>query len=131
MFGYSCQGEFSPDGPTESSVGPGTAPYRLLRKADLPEIWQPIPIKNIGIELPDTPWGRSYFAWATRELRLRENSSAARGAGSEDAPGVMLVSMANFREPGDARAAAILCLQTLLSEGRPPRDHVLQILQQG
>jgi len=126
MFGYSCQREFSPDGPTESSVGPGTAPYRLLCKADLPDIWQPIPVKNIGIELPDTPWGRSYYAWAIRELRLRENI-----AGSEEVPGVMLVSMANFREPEDARAAAVMCLQTLLAEGRPPREHVVQILRQG
>ena len=126
MFGYSCQREFSPDGPTESSVGPGTAPYRLLCKADLPDIWQPIPVKSIGIELPDTPWGRSYYAWAIRELRLRENI-----AGSEEVPGVMLVSMANFREPENARAAAVMCLQTLLAEGRPSREHVVQILRQG
>ena len=126
MFGYSCQGEFSPDGPTESSFGPGTAPYRLLCKADLPDIWQPIPVKSIGIELHDMPWGRRYYAWAIRELRLRENI-----AGSEEVPGVMLVSMANFREPEDARAAAVMCLQTLLAEGRPPREHVVQILQQG
>ena len=126
MFGYSCRGEFSPDGPTECSVGPGTAPYRLLCKADLPDIWQPIPVKSIGIGLSDTPWGRSYYAWAIRELRLRESI-----AGSEEVPGVMLVSMANFREPEDARAAAVMCLQTLLAEGRPPRDHVVQILQQG
>ena len=125
VYAYNCNGAFEQDGPTEESLRPGAAPFRLLRKADLPSKWQPIPARNIGIELPDTPWGRTYFAWATRELRRREAS-----AEEEELPGVMLVSMANFREPDEPRAAATQCLRTLLAEGRPPREHVLQLLHQ-
>ena len=125
MFSYNCNGEFKQDGPTTESLGPGTAPSRLLRKADLPDDWQPIPVKSIGIELRDTPWGRTYFAWATRELRLREDTAEGK-----DCPGVMLASMANFREPEDPRAAAAQCLRLLLAEGRPPREHIFQLLHQ-
>ena len=125
MVSYNCNGEFKQDGPITDSLGPATAPFRLLRKADLPDKWQTIPVKSIGIELPDTPWGRAYFAWATRELSLRQDTAEGK-----DCPGVMLVSMANFRELQDFRAAAARCLRTLLAEGRPRREHVSQLLHQ-
>ena len=124
MFCYSCDGDFVQDVPAASSLGLGMAPFRLLRKDDLPACWRPIPVNSIGIELPDTPWGRAYFAWATGELRRIEDDPDNAGY-----PGVMLVSMANFREPGAPKTAAAQCLRSLLAEGRPPKEHVFQLLQ--
>ena len=75
----------------------------------------------LGIELPDTPWGRAYYGWAIGVL--------AELPVDDTRVGVMLSSMANFREPQDSRLEAARCLRSLLEAGRPPLDHVVQVLR--
>ena len=68
----------------------------------------------VAVELPDTPWGRCYYAWAVQQLQaLPEDSSALP---------VMVSSMHDFRGVGadQRRADAAECLRALLATGKPP-----------
>ena len=110
--------------PVRNSLADGCPAFGLLSREDLPERWRALPpTARLGVEVPDTPWGRTYYAWAVAEL--------ARAPTDTDNLGVMLTSMADFRAPGDARAEAARCLRALLETGKPPRDHVVQVLGRG
>ena len=122
MFAYECDAHAVPTDAVHPSLGPDTAPFRLLQQTDLPDRWRAISVERLAVELPDTPWGRAYYAWAVNKLREMEAGSG---------PAVMLVSMANFREPLCARAEAAACLRCLLVRGTPPPEHVLQIVHAG
>jgi hypothetical protein len=123
MFSYDCHGELPQDEPIGQSLGEHTAKFKLLHKSDLPARWRPIAADKLAIEVPDSPWGRKYFHWGTQQLQRLEGTAANHGF-----PGLMLVSMHNFREPEDARGQAALCLRNLLDNGTPPREHVIQLL---
>ena len=121
MFAYDCDAHAVPNAAVHPSLGPDTAPFRLLQRADLPDRWRAIPVDRLAVELPDTPWGRAYYAWAVSKLEDMEPGSG---------PAVMLVSMANFREPLCASTEAAACLRCLLDRGTPPPGHILQIVHE-
>ena len=94
-----------------SSLGPGTPSFRLWRFSELPEEWQrgpgqsqlaiaaestSIPVHALdcytAVELPDTGFGRHYYAWAVQQLEAASSRSgllpvmlSAQGPGSKDA----------------------------------------------
>ena len=72
------------------------------------------------MEVPDTLWGRIYYAWAVAEL--------ARTPTDTDKLEIMLTDKADFRAPGNARVEAARCLCALVETGKPPIDHVIQVL---
>ena len=76
----------------------------------------------VAVELPDTPWGRSYYALVCQQLFAVENHA-------ERVP-CMLCSMADFRGPEQgAKSATADCLRSLLTRGRPPL-HFARFLDQ-
>ena len=123
MFSYEFHGELPQDEPLVQSLGEHTAKFKLLHKSDLPARWRPIAAEKLAIEVPDTQWGRKYFHWATQELQRIEGTAVDHGF-----PGIMLVSMHNFREPENAYRQAALCLTSLMEDGTPLREHVVQLL---
>ena len=101
MYSHECHGELPREGPIVQGLGEDRARFRLLHKSDLAAKWSAIPAEQLAVELPDTPWGRSYLHRAAQELQRLQGTPAQHGY-----PGIMLVSMANFREPEDPRQQA-------------------------
>ena len=124
MYSYVAHHDYTSADPVRNSLADGCPAFGLLSREDLPEQWRALPpTARLGVEVPDTPWGRTYYAWAVAEL--------ARAPTDTDSLGVLLTSMADFRAPGDARAEAARCLRVLLETGKLPRDHVVQVLGSG
>ena len=128
MHGYTCHVGAADEEPIRPSLRPDTAPFRLLQRGDLAQVWQDLPDSCwLAIELPDTPWGRSYYRWAVEALGHEGRDPQPGGLG------VLLASIYDFRNfvdfPGDAHREAGRCLQSLLVDGTPPRDHVVRVFR--
>lgn len=73
-----------PSGEVRNSLAEGTPAFRPWTKDELPTDWRQAVARPgygshffVAVELPDTHWGRCYYAWAIRELeRLPRNSNA-------------------------------------------------------
>ena len=120
--------------PRGSSLSPGSAPYRLLYYADLPQEWlepladdvlqvaaQRMRVAEVTtvvcVEIPDYPWAWHYFRWWQRESEL------AKRRGELPLP-IMLAPRVEFRRlPTGARRRQLAdsCLRSLLDEGIPLR----------
>ena len=119
MFSFNAHEGAPDDEPARPSLGPHTAPFRLWKRSDLSAAWQALPASAwLAIELPDTPWGRAYYRWASAE--------GGDGPPTGNSIGVMLVNMHDYRHPGNASAEAGRCLRALLQDGRPPVEHVVR-----
>ena len=111
----------TPSGEVRNSLAEGTPAFRLWTEAELPTDWRQAVARPgygshfyVAKELPDTPWGRCYYAWAIRELeRLLRDSNALP---------VMVSSMFDFRgvDAAQRRADAAECLRSLAATGKPP-----------
>ena len=121
MYSYLAHHGYVSAEPVRSSLVEGSPPFVLFSRGDLPERWRRVPASaRLGVEVPDTAWGRTYHDWAIAEI-ARQNLES-------EPLGILLTSMADFRAPGDARSEAARCLRALLETGKPPTDHVVQVL---
>ena len=125
MSGHEC---------VPNSLGPGSPSFKLWRFSELPEEWQRgpgqaqlanaagntgIPVHAVAcytaVVLPDTGFGRHYYAWAVQQLE-------AASSGADLLP-VMLSAQDDYRGLAD-RAARMqemeVLLQALLLTGKPP-----------
>ena len=98
------------------SLAEGFPEFRLWHRDELPEEWRQIYASPgyVAVELPDTPWGRQYHAWAVKELEKEMTDDTALP--------VMLTSMKDFRgENAEQRKqSAAEVLQCLAGHGKPP-----------
>ena len=125
MYSYRTRVGYTSAEPVRKSLAEGTPLFGLWRRADLSERWTRVPLTfGLAVEVPDTPWGRAYYYWAISEL---DQQGPVPEAGSE-VLGVMLTSTSEFRAPGDARAESARCLRALLEIGKPPREHIVQLV---
>ena len=126
FFGHAPGGE----GSQRSSLAPDSPAFQLWRRSELPAEWRSrsvvTPTRQIAValELPDTPWGRSYYGWACERLASETEAT--------DFIPVMLTSMHDFRGLPDERGrrqAAADCLRSLIESGKPP-PHFARILEE-
>ena len=101
----------------------GAPPFSLWKRSELPAEWRRSCSAGqlyVALELPDTPWGRTYYRWACRQLE----------ASSDENLPVMLASMHDFRGEDEhgRRVSAAMCLRSLLATGKPPA-HFARILE--
>jgi hypothetical protein len=113
------------------SLAEGTPAFRLWTEAELPAEWRQAVARPgygshffVAVELPDTPWGRCYYAWAIRELEGLPSDSGVLP--------VMVSSMFDFRGVGAAqrRTDAAECLRALAATGKPPA-HFVTVMEAG
>ena len=101
----------------------GAPAFSLWKRSELPAEWRRSCTAGqvcVALELPDTPWGRTYYKWACLQLEVPSD---------ENLP-VMLASMYDFRGEDEhgRRASAAMCLRSLLATGKPPA-HFARILE--
>ena len=127
FFGNVTGGE----GFRRNSIAPDLSDFQRWLRNELPAEWRSTSVVTstrqiaVALELPDTPWGRTYYGWACERLASETEAT--------DVIPVLLTSMYDFRGLLDERGrrqAAADCLRSLIESGRPP-PHFARILEEG
>jgi hypothetical protein len=103
----------------KDSLAPDTARFNLWKHSELPTEWKTAStdIGFTAVELPDTPWGNSYYTWACKELDTVKHP--------EEYVSCMVCNMHDYRDGGEqAKQASADCFWSLLNSGRPPKHFI-------
>jgi len=106
-----------------ASLSPGGPVFQAWKLAEMPAEWQATlrhpETMYVGVELPDTPWGRAYSDWFTANFTAADHDIWAA---------VCVVNLADYHGGEGQREQAAKVLKYLLETGKPPPDF-LRILK--